>query len=545
MAGVYYFYYLALATGSLLELCVMGAEITPTNAETVFVSQTSANAVLSRPRRYNSGHLEELQQANLERECKEEMCTMEEAREWFENDEKTMEFWAGYIDGDQCDPPPCQNGGVCQDGVSSYICWCKPSFSGKNCEIVVAKQCSVDNGGCSHFCEMKEQRVVCLCAPGYELSSDHRSCLPTEPFSCGLVNDTSGSKSKSVLTPRTSNSSQRNHSSNHDDLYDFNLTMFYEYYDTGINDADQVNVAEGSTVDVPSDYQGDQEIVFDEEDGNSTIWSGPMQPNGTIEENTDHRIVGGDVAKPGQIPWQVALMRWGRPLPFCGGSLLSDVWVITAAHCLIKQDGINIRDDFFIRVGEHDVLRDDGQERDHNVSEKIIFPAYKYKQSPYNHDIALLRLEVPVVLSDRRRPICLGPRHFLETILRDGPTSLVSGWGRIRFQGPESTKLQKLQVPYVERSLCKLSSRERITRKMFCAGYSNVKKDSCQGDSGGPHATEYKGTWFLTGIVSWGEECAQDGKYGVYTRVSEFYSWIAYKTGIKYKKFEKTKQIKQ
>uniref|UniRef100_A0A673A0K1 Coagulation factor IX n=1 Tax=Sphaeramia orbicularis TaxID=375764 RepID=A0A673A0K1_9TELE len=102
----------------------------------VFLSQQSAHTVLRRQRRYNSGKLEEvLYKANLERECREEVCNMEEAREWFENDEKTMEFWAGYIDGNQCDPPPCQNGGVCTDGVNSYVCWCKQAYSGKNCEI--------------------------------------------------------------------------------------------------------------------------------------------------------------------------------------------------------------------------------------------------------------------------------------------------------------------------------------------------------------------------------------------------------------------------
>ncbi|KAK7925895.1 hypothetical protein WMY93_008205 [Mugilogobius chulae] len=490
--------------GLLLDLCALGEEITPANTESVFVSQRSASAVLSRPRRYNSGKLEEvLQKDNLERECKEETCTMEEARECFENDEKTLEFWAGYADGDQCDPPPCQNGGDCQDGVSSYICWCKPSFSGKNCEIVVAQQCSVDNGGCSHFCDMKEQQVVCTCAPGYKLAEDHTSCTPTEPFSCGLVQTASGpTATRSILTPRTSNSTQRN-SSLHYDEFDFNLTMFYEYYDTGdskntdLPDSDPLPVVEGSTVDV--DYQGDQVIVLRDQ-GNLTLWSGPRFGNGTVEENTGNRVVGGDEATPGQIPWQVALMDWrkggDRAFPFCGASLLSDVWVLTAAHCLIQLDGVNIRNDFFVRLGEHDVLTDEGTEQDHNVSEKILFPKYNYKNSPYDHDIALLKLSSPVQLSNHRRPICLGPKHFTETILRDAQASLISGWGRLRYQGVESTKLQKLDVPYIERTVCKESSSDRITRNMFCAGYASEKKDSCQGDSGGPHATKYKDTWF-------------------------------------------------
>lgn len=175
---------------------------------------------------------------------------------------------------------------------------------------------------------------------------------------------------------------------------------------------------------------------------------------------------------------------------------------------------------------------DEGPERDHEVAEEHIHFKYNRENSPYNHDIALLKLAKPVELSNQRRPICLGPREFIENLLRESSTSLVSGWGRIRFQGLEASVLQKLEVPYVERTRCKQSSREHVTRFMFCAGFKTELKDSCQGDSGGPHATNYKGTWFLTGIVSWGEECAKDGKYGVYTRVARYYPWISQTTGI-------------
>lgn len=183
-------------------------------------------------------------------------------------------------------------------------------------------------------------------------------------------------------------------------------------------------------------------------------------------------------------------------------------------------------------LGEHDVSQVESPERDHMVAEQHIHFKYDYATSPYNHDIALLKLARPVELSNQRRPICLGPKDFTENLLRESSASLVSGWGRLKFLGREATKLQKLEVPYVERTMCKQSSREQVTRFMFCAGFQNEQKDSCQGDSGGPHASNYKGTWFLTGIVSWGEECAKDGKYGVYTRVSRYYTWISQTTGI-------------
>lgn len=178
------------------------------------------------------------------------------------------------------------------------------------------------------------------------------------------------------------------------------------------------------------------------------------------------------------------------------------------------------------------MLRHEGPERDHKVEEYFLPKMYNYTKSHYNHDIALLKLTVPVELSDRRRPICLGPKIFIENILKESSGSLVSGWGRLLSNGLQATKLQKVEVPYVDRTLCKQSTTDHITRFMFCAGYLVKAKDSCQGDSGGPHATNYKGTWFLTGIVSWGDGCAKEGRFGIYTQVSSYYRWISKTTGI-------------
>lgn len=106
------------------------------------------------------------------------------------------------------------------------------------------------------------------------------------------------------------------------------------------------------------------------------------------------------------------------------------------------------------------------------------------------------------------------------------PDGMVSGFGRTGENRPAATILQRLTVPYVDRQTCMESTQLRIYTPMFCAGYDEIAKDACQGDSGGPHVTRYHNTYFVTGVVSWGEGCARKGKYGIYTQVSKYIRWI-------------------
>ncbi|XP_056140167.1 coagulation factor IXb [Lampris incognitus] len=542
---------LVLAAGLLLETSGLRAGDAEGNPASVFRSQKSAASVLRRHRRANTGLWEEIgaNKDNLERECREEICDMEEAREVFEDDEKTMEFWATYADGNQCESSPCQNGGVCKDGINAYVCWCLPDFNGRNCEIEVAKQCLVNNGGCAHFCVMRSQQPVCQCASGYKLGPDKRSCEPTGQFPCGRVVVAVVPNLRTFLSEFSSSSNSTRQVGN----YDFNSTEYEDYYlsesdytttilkpepkqepepsaSTTISNAAPLDAGiNGSS----TNLSNTTEVAASDPMGKNqrSHWSFfPTIAPVTAEKNNNKRIVGGFAAAPGEIPWQVSLMTTQNTKHFCGGSLISEVWVITAAHCLTQAKQAVA--DFFVRAGEHDFNRNENTERDYMVAEKFIHPQYNEKTSQYNHDIALLKLSSPVELSKYILPICLGPRSFTENLLRESSYSLVSGWGRLRYQGPDVSKLQKLGVPYIDRTECKGSSSEHITHFMFCAGYRDAYKDSCQGDSGGPHSSNYKGTWFLTGLVSWGEECAKEGKYGVYTRISRYFPWISQTTGI-------------
>ncbi|KAF4802167.1 Coagulation factor IX [Turdus rufiventris] len=176
-------------------------------------------------------------------------------------------------------------------------------------------------------------------------------------------------------------------------------------------------------------------------------------------------------------------------------------------------------------VGEHDVRNDDHTEQRRKVVRLLPHPTYDASINEYHNDIALLELDQPLTLNNYVTPICLGSREFTNTLLKQG-VGTVSGWGRQLFGGRQATTLQVLKVPFVDRPTCLKSTSTTILQNMFCAGYATGGRDTCEGDSGGPYTTEIEGTWFLTGITSWGEECARPGKYGIYTRVSKYVKWI-------------------
>uniref|UniRef100_A0A8C0FCA3 Protein Z, vitamin K dependent plasma glycoprotein n=1 Tax=Bubo bubo TaxID=30461 RepID=A0A8C0FCA3_BUBBB len=136
----------------------------------VFISADDANNVIKRQQRASSLLLEEVLQGSLERECLEERCTQEEAREVFENDEM-------LVSGRRCSSSPCQHNGVCEDSIRGYTCTCAEGYEGENCAFA-KNECHHDaKEGCHHFCYPGTNSYRCSCADGYELGKDKKQCI--------------------------------------------------------------------------------------------------------------------------------------------------------------------------------------------------------------------------------------------------------------------------------------------------------------------------------------------------------------------------------
>nr|XP_013002919.1 prothrombin isoform X1 [Cavia porcellus] len=258
-----------------------------------------------------------------------------------------------------------------------------------------------------------------------------------------------------------------------------------------------------------------------------------------LDSYIDGRIVEGWDAEIGSAPWQVMLFRKTPQELLCGASLISDRWVLTAAHCILyppwdKNYTVN---DLLVRIGKHSRSRYERNMEKISLLEKIhIHPRYNWREN-LDRDIALLKLKRPVSFSDYIHPVCLPDKQTVLRLLQVGHKGRVTGWGNLREVWKSSTGnlqpsvLQVVNLPIVDRSTCKSSTRIHITDNMFCAGFKpqeGKRGDACEGDSGGPFVmkSSFNNRWYQMGIVSWGEGCDRDGKYGFYTHVFRLKKWI-------------------
>ena len=231
------------------------------------------------------------------------------------------------------------------------------------------------------------------------------------------------------------------------------------------------------------------------------------------------KIVGGNETNPFSIPWQVGLVTTGFRRPWCGGTLISPIHVLTAAHCTAGETANSIQ----VIVGEHD-LESDEDGVAHNVS--CIADHPNYDSQTVDYDFSVLTLSSPVDLlspTSNARAACL-PSNVSDTYA--GVELTVSGWGALSSGGGFPTVLHEAQVSGVTNQECMESYGTSITDRMLCAGRIEGGIDSCQGDSGGPLTVSENGKHTVVGVVSWGYRCAFPGFYGVYARVTSVLQWI-------------------
>uniref|UniRef100_A0A667HNT9 Chymotrypsin-like elastase family member 1 n=1 Tax=Lynx canadensis TaxID=61383 RepID=A0A667HNT9_LYNCA len=220
---------------------------------------------------------------------------------------------------------------------------------------------------------------------------------------------------------------------------------------------------------------------------------------------TNARVVGGTEARKNSWPSQISLqyLSGGKWYHTCGGTLIRQNWVMTAAHCVDRKMT------FRVVAGEHNLSQNDGTEQRVSVQKIVVHPYWNSNNVAAGYDIALLRLAQRVTLNNN--------------------PCYITGWGMTKTNGQLAQALQQAYLPSVDYATCSSSSYWGSTVKstMVCAGGDGIRS-GCQGDSGGPLHCLVNGKYAVHGVTSFVSSlgCNVSRKPTVFTRVSAYISWI-------------------
>ena len=242
------------------------------------------------------------------------------------------------------------------------------------------------------------------------------------------------------------------------------------------------------------------------------------------------RILGGGDAEIGDYPSVVALVSTGFSSSdqrlFCGGTLVDERWVMTAAHCVLDNfqqplDPASIR----VVAGFSDLSLSTPAD-EVQVVQVVVHPDFNLNQELPPNDIALVELAASTAAT-------VTPLFTGNSDLFTGSFGAIAGWGAIEFDDPfrpvYPTILQDASVPLVSHEDC--NSPESydgiLAESHLCAGFVEGEIDACAGDSGGPLYIRDSGQQMQAGIVSFGVGCGLPLFYGIYTDVSFFIPWLS------------------
>ncbi|XP_053683030.1 transmembrane protease serine 9-like [Sabethes cyaneus] len=256
-------------------------------------------------------------------------------------------------------------------------------------------------------------------------------------------------------------------------------------------------------------------------------------------------ILNGLETSPGDWPWHVAIYhRKGRSMEFaCGGSIINEQFVLTAAHCIMNTiNGFQLAPNrIVVRMGIHDLnVVNPKSVQQHEVGKIHAFANF----TRFIDDIALIHLSTIIQFNDYVQPVCVN----LEPNIT-GEYGTVVGWG-LTEDDDVSTILRKVDMPVIDPIVCLKSDRtlfgQTLDDGLFCAGFTNGTA-VCNGDSGGGIFFKRANTWFLGGIVSFSQTrsdgtgiCHSKG-YGAFTKVEKYLSWIS---GISQMKFVRDSDVR-
>nr|XP_004668204.2 serine protease 40-like [Jaculus jaculus] len=266
----------------------------------------------------------------------------------------------------------------------------------------------------------------------------------------------------------------------------------------------------------------------------STLPSGPTPTRQSLSKACGKttfagKIFGGQKAGPGRWPWQASLLWKG--VHICGGVLIDNYWVASAAHCFQRSRRPS---DYRVLLGYSQLSNPSNYSRHMTVNKVIVQENYNRFHYQRN-DIALLQLHIPVEFNSHILPACI-PENTTKVPL-DSPC-WISGWGMLSEDTflPAPFHLQEAQVSLIENQRCQeffqLPDPNRgqpsaVKEDMLCAMDVTNRKSMCRGDSGGPLVCRVNDTWYVEGLASWHSACLYPVTVpSIYTKVSFFSKWI-------------------